>query len=105
MTHPLHHLAGAALLVAWTVVTSQLTGDVVSGRLAIVEPSAARISLLATGEVKLREIAVAPDAEIRQGDRSLSLSELVIEIGRRVTVRFRTDGDRTVATNITVEPE
>ena len=92
-------------IVAAVALAGVTTREVVQGRLAVVEPSAARIALIADGEVDLRTLAVAPDAEIKQGDRELTLSELVIQVGRRITVQYTADKGQTLAREITVEPE
>ena len=76
----------------------------VLGRLAFVEPSLRRISVVPDGEVRMSELFVDDDTDLRQGDRVLTLSDLVIEVGRRVTVRYRIDGDRRIAESIIVDP-
>ena len=75
------------------------------GRLAFVEPSLRRIAVVPDGEVRLFELEVTDDSEVRQGDRDLTLPELVIQVGRRVTVRYRVEGDRRIAESVIVEPE
>ena len=100
----------ACAAVVTVVMSSVLNGGQTSaqtivGRLAIVEPSAARITVVVAGEVDLKAMAVARDAEIRQGERRLTLSELVIEVGRRVTITYRDEQGQPVATSINVEPE
>jgi hypothetical protein len=74
------------------------------GRLAFVEPSLRRISVVPDGEVRMSDLFVADDTEVRQGDRVMTLSDLVIEVGRRVTVRYRIEGDRRIADSIIVDP-
>jgi hypothetical protein len=76
----------------------------VRGRLAFVEPSMRRISVVPDGEVHMSDLFVDDGAEVREGDRVLTLSELVIEVGRRVAVRYWTDGERRVAASIIVDP-
>ena len=110
MTRSLYSLARVVLVAV--AVLRELDGaarqpydETVTGRLAIVEPTAARITVIADGEVELRSLNVAPDAQIRRGNEELTLSELVIQVGHRVAVRFRTDEGAVIATEITVEPE
>ncbi len=61
--------------------------------------------MLPEGEVKLVELLVADDGKVRQGDREVTLSDLVIQVGRRVTIRYRVEGERRHAESIIVEPE
>ncbi|HUE85485.1 MAG TPA: hypothetical protein VMO26_05355 [Vicinamibacterales bacterium] len=75
------------------------------GHLAFVEPAARRIAVLPQGEADLVDLLVADDGEVRQNDQKLTLSELVILVGRRVSVRYRIDNDRRVAQSVIVEPE
>jgi hypothetical protein len=96
----------AALISAARVeaaVRRQAAGDALVGRLATVEPIIRRLTVVPEGEASLVEIFVAEDGEVRQGERRLTLSELVIEVGRRVTIRYRLDADRRIATRVTVE--
>jgi hypothetical protein len=74
------------------------------GRLAFVEPSLRRISVVPDGAVRISDVFVADDTEVRQGDRVLTLPDLVIEVGGRVTVRYRIDGGRRIAESIIVDP-
>jgi multidrug efflux pump subunit AcrA (membrane-fusion protein) len=75
------------------------------GRLAFVEPAFRRVTVLPYGESRVVELLVDEDCEVRQGDRELTLSDLVIQVGRQVTVGYRLEGDRRVAESIIVEPE
>ncbi len=75
------------------------------GRLATVEPAFRRLAVLPDGEVKLVELLVADDGELRQGDRAVTLSDLVIQVGRRVTIRYRVEDGRRIAESVIVEPE
>jgi hypothetical protein len=75
------------------------------GRLAIVEPASRRITVLPDGEADLVDLLVGDDSEVRHDDRELTLSELVLLVGRRVSIRYRLDNDRRVAQSVIVEPE
>lgn len=97
----------AALLMVISGISaarpSQDADAELAGRLATVEPSSRRLSVLPVGEVKLVEVFAGDDCEVRQADRLLSLAELVVEVGRRVTVRYRMIDGRRVAHSISVE--
>ena len=75
------------------------------GRLATVEPAARRIAVLPDGQANLIELILDDAGEVRQEDRELTLSELVILVGRRVSIRYRLENDRRVAQSVIVEPE
>ena len=77
----------------------------IAGRLATVEPANRRITLIPRGEVELFEIFVAEAGELRLEDQRLTLADLVIQVGRRITVSYRTEGVRHVAERIIVEPD
>jgi len=99
-------VAGFLLSAAALAAVGQApAAESVLGRLAFVEPALRRIAVVPDGEVQLFEVLVADDSELRQGDRQLTLSELVIQVGRRVTVRYRVEGDQRVAESVIVEPE
>ena len=74
------------------------------GRLATVEPSRRRLTLIPKGEWGMVELVLPEDGEIWHGSRELSLSDLVLEIGSRIRVRYRHEDGRRVAQSITVEP-
>ena len=76
-----------------------------TGRLATVEPAARRITVVPDGAVDLVELFVAPEGKVTQGDRELSLAELVIQTGRRVQIDYYADGMRRLALRVTVEAE
>jgi hypothetical protein len=99
-------VAGVLLSVTVLAAGGQApAAESLSGRLAFVEPSLRRIALIPDGEVRLSEFLVADEAELRQGERQLTLEELVIQVGRRVTMRYRVEGDRRIADSVIVEPE
>jgi hypothetical protein len=99
-------VAGVLLSVTVLAAGGQApAAESLSGRLAFVEPALRRIAVIADGEVRLSELFVADDSELRQGDRELTLEELVIQVGRRVTVRYRVEGDRRIADSVIVAPE
>jgi hypothetical protein len=75
------------------------------GRLASVQPGLRRINVLPDGDIRVSDVFIADDSEVRQGDREVTLSDLVLLVGRRVTVRYRLDGDRRIAASVIVEPE
>jgi hypothetical protein len=75
------------------------------GRLATVEPAARRLTFVPEGEVDLVEVFVAEDGSVHHDGRELSLSELVVRVGRVVKVSYRTDGERRIAESVIVEPE
>ena len=75
------------------------------GRLATVEPALRRLAVLPDGEIKLVELQVADDCDVRQGDAEMTLPDLVIQVGRRVTVRYRVEYERRIAESVIVEPE
>jgi hypothetical protein len=82
------------------------TGGTVTGRLATVEPALRRITILPEGESATVELDLAPDATIvhlERADRELTLPALVIEVGSRVVIDYRLEGDRKIAARVTVE--
>lgn len=105
--------AYAALFTALAIVLSALVVSarvqdqpaetILRGRLATVEPAARRITIIPDGEVNLAELFVAQDGEVRLDDRALTLSELVIQVGQRVSVSYLMDGAHRIARRITVE--
>jgi hypothetical protein len=76
-----------------------------SGRLATVEPATGRITVLPEGEIRPTEVFAAADCEVRLEKRRLTLTELVIHVGRRVTIQYQLENDRRIARTITVDPE
>ena len=74
-----------------------------TGRLATVQPALRIITLLPEGETEIVELVLAPDAKIIHLDRELTLPALVIEVGSRVVIDYRVEGDRKTAARITVE--
>lgn len=76
-----------------------------TGRLATVEPSARRISLVPEGKAERCELVLAADVEILQESNQLTLSELVIRVGSRVKVRYREENGVRIVRSITVEPQ
>jgi hypothetical protein len=61
--------------------------------------------VLPDGAIRLSDVFITDDSEVRQGDREVTPSELVLLVGRRVRVRYRLDGDRRIAASVIVEPE
>jgi multidrug efflux pump subunit AcrA (membrane-fusion protein) len=99
-------LAVFLLSAAAPVARGQSTATTsLRGRLAFVEPAFRRVTVLPDGESRLVELLVDEDCDVRQGDRELTLSDLVIQVGRLVTVGYRLENDRRVAESIIVEPE
>jgi len=72
------------------------------GRLATVQPSLRIITVLPEGATEIVELALAPDAKIIHLDRELTLAALVIEVGSQVVIDYRIEGDRKIASRITV---
>ena len=95
-------LLSAAAILARAQEPSNLA---LRGRLAFVEPSARRITVLPDGEVHLVEMRVDDSGEVRDEDRELTLSELVVLVGQRVSVSYRIESDVWVAHDIIVDPE
>ncbi len=79
------------------------SSQMASGRLATVEPSLRRVTLVPDGEIRLFELFLAESGEISHDDRTVSLSELVLHVGRRVTVKYRQEGDRHLVEQLIVE--
>ena len=75
------------------------------GRLAFVEPAARRIAVLPDQEVHLVEMILDDDGAVRYQDRELTLSELVVLVGQRVSIRYRIEREVWVAHDIIVDPE
>jgi hypothetical protein len=75
------------------------------GRLATVEPAKRRVTMVPEGEVDLVEMFVAEDGEVAHEERALTLADLVIQVGQRVAVVYRLEGDRRIVARIIVEPD
>lgn len=87
-------------------VQSAATADgSISGYLATVEPAQRRITLVPLGESRTVELHVADHAAIMHAERGLTLTELVVEVGRLVEVHYRQDGDRRIAERVTIQGE
>jgi len=82
-------------------VGAQVT--IVRGRIATVEPTHRRITIIPDEATARIELFLDKDGSIRRDDRPLSLRDLVLETGRRVEIRYRSDGLRRLAQTITVE--
>jgi hypothetical protein len=95
------------LLISSTSAAQDVASDnsSITGRLATVEPTVRRLTMIADGEVNLVEVFVAEDAAVVEDGRTLTLAQLVIRTGRRVTMAIRREGERRIATAVTVEPE
>ena len=91
-------VAGAAGFVQ----TAEVAEATLTGRLATVEPARRRITMVPDGQSETVEFTVHADAEILQESDEVSLSVLVIEVGRRVDVNFRVVGGQRVAYKVTV---
>ena len=74
-----------------------------TGRLATVQPALRIITLLPEGDTEIVELVLAPDAKIIHLDRELTLPALVVEVGSRVVIDYRVEGDRKIVARITVE--
>lgn len=97
--------AAMALLGSEAAAAAQPETSTMVGRIATVEPAGARIAVLPQDESQLAELMVAADAVIRHGERPITLSELVILVGSRVTIEYRTENGRRVSQAIIVEPD
>lgn len=75
------------------------------GRLATVEPASRRVTFVPEGEVRRVEVFVAERGTVIHDDSELTLADLVIQVGRRVTVLSRLQDNRRIADRIIVEPE
>jgi hypothetical protein len=84
---------------------AQPVSSAVEARLATVEPANRRVTVVPSGEVKLMELFVAAEGHVAEESRTLTLADLVIRVGRRVTVHFRIEGDRRIADRIIVQPD
>lgn len=93
-------LIHAAATEGWQAAPTNLTG-----RLATVEPANRRVTLIPEGEVDLLELFVAEGGVVAQDDRPLTLADLVLRVGRRITVTYRAEGSRRIADRIIVEGE
>jgi hypothetical protein len=114
VTRPFSRRASAAFALFIVVVctrsvptplSGQELADQLVGRLATVEPSARRVTIVPEGEVNMVELFVAADGELRQDGQRLTLAELVIQVGRRVSARYRVDGNRRIVEQLIVEPD
>jgi hypothetical protein len=94
----------AAVVCSLATVSAQPSSSL-TGRLATVEPSNSRITMVPIGEVNLVEFFVLDDSELVHEEESLTLSQLVILVGRRVTALYQENEGRRIAMRITVEPE
>jgi hypothetical protein len=92
------------LISTQTGIARQEAPPAVSGRLATVEPGNRRITILPEGEVRTVEMFVTDKSAVVHEDRSITLSDLVLQVGRRITVHFRVVGNRRVAERIIVDP-
>jgi hypothetical protein len=73
------------------------------GRLATVEPRARRISVVADDSADRIELLVDENSEILHESQDLPLSDLVMQVGSRVKIRYRMENGVRVALSITVE--
>lgn len=79
-----------------------MSRHLLTGRLAIVQPALALVSIVPEGESTTVELVVSPDAIILDAEQRMSLVELVVEVGRIVAVDYEVEGSRRVATRITI---
>ena len=93
------------MFIGSALPSAQLAGETLVGRLATVEPANRRVTVVPEGEVDLVEMFVAADGKLAHEERDLTLADLVIQVGRRVLVSYRVEGDRRIADSITVDPE
>jgi hypothetical protein len=88
-----------------TSAQDQTATPVVVGRLATVEPARGRVTVVPEGEVNLVEMFVDENGRVEREGQTLTLADLVIEVGRRVTVRYRLSDGRRIVELMAVEPE
>ena len=60
--------------------------------------------MIADDSAERLELFVAEDGEILHEGEKLSLSDLVIQVGSRVTIQYRMEGNVRVARRVTVAP-
>jgi hypothetical protein len=81
------------------------TITLLAGRLATVEPDKRRLTVVVDGEVALSEVLVSDAARIMHDARQITLSDLVILVGRKVEVAYRLQDDRRIADHVIVAPD
>jgi hypothetical protein len=86
-----------------SVQTSATVDGSLSGWLATVEPARRRITLVPIGESRMVELEVAEQVDIVHAERGLTLAELVVEVGSLVQVDYRQEGERRIATRLTIQ--
>jgi hypothetical protein len=100
-------MAVVCVAFASAALTKQerVTSRTLVGRLATVEPANRRLTMIPEGEVERVEVFVAEDGEVLLETQKLSLSDLVIQVGRRVTILYRLENQRRIAESVIVESE
>jgi hypothetical protein len=98
-------VAGLLFVALLSTEARQDPSATLAGRLATVEPANRRVTVVPEGEVDLVELFVSAEGQVAEDSRTLTLADLVIQVGRRVTVQYRTDGGRRIADRIIVEPD
>lgn len=78
--------------------------QVVTGRLATVEPAIRRLTIVPDGEVDLVEFFVAEDAELHRAGKPLTLAQLVIDTGARVALHYVVRDGLNLVRVVTVDP-
>ena len=63
------------------------------------------MTLVPHDKVDSVEVFLAEEGAVEENERTMTLSELVILVGRRVTITYRVDGQRRLADSIIVEPD
>ena len=79
------------------VVLAQAAEESIAGRLATVESTNRRLTIVADGQTTLLELSVDADAEIRAGEDTIALRDLVTEVGSRGKISYRMESGRRVA--------
>ena len=85
------------------VQSPAIIAGTISGWLATVEPARRRMRLVPVGEARMVELDVAEHAVIVQAEQPLSLPDLVVQVGKLVTVAYRLEGHRWIAERVTIE--
>lgn len=76
------------------------------GRLATVEPASRRLTIVPDGASERVELFLGDQGQLEYEERQLTLTDLVIQVGRRVAVYYRVDdGARRIIERLIVEPD
>lgn len=93
------------LMVTFTSPAQERASLTLVGRLATVEPANRRVTIVPNDEAKWVEVFLDENGEVEDDTGTLTLADLVIHVGRRVTVTYHVVGERRLADTIIVEPD